>query len=439
MNILYNDYIISKINYYLSRNNDIKYIMNEDNLINDIINIVLFSIEFLYYYIINNNDIILELIYDDIDTELFNINHENLYENFIANSFINNLYNINNELCEEIILVCNKVSLDMFYKYIMPKRSYKKTYITDISNKEKLKNTIQNLKLVKQPDQRTDEWYTFRNSVLTASNIYKIFQSQSSQSQLIIEKSEPLDLTKFQNINILSPMHWGQKYEPVSIMYYEWLNKTKVDEFGCIQHTEYRFLAASPDGIICDPSSTIFGRMLEIKNVVSREINGIPKMEYWIQMQLQMEVCNLNECDFLETKFIEYQDENEFISDNNSNKYKGIIAHFIIENKPYYEYSCFNLNEPQLIEWTNLIMDNEKQDNKELVRFIYWKLEKISLVLVLRNKLWFSSVLPYINNFWDILCSERENGTYKLRKKEKFKKTKLNPVHELGNLCLINL
>jgi hypothetical protein len=91
MNILYNDYIISKINYYLSRNNDIKYIMNEDNLIKDIINIVLFSIEFLYYYIINNNDIILELIYDDIDTELFNINHENLYENFIANSFINNL------------------------------------------------------------------------------------------------------------------------------------------------------------------------------------------------------------------------------------------------------------------------------------------------------------------------------------------------------------
>jgi hypothetical protein len=178
--------------------------------------------------------------------------------------------------------------------------------------------------------------------------------------------------------------------------------------------------------------------MIEIKNVVSREITGIPKMEYWIQMQLQMEVCDLNECDFLETKFIEYQDENEFINDN-TNKFKGIIAHFIIENKPYYEYSCFNLNETDLIDWSNLIMENEKQDNKELVRFIYWKLEKISLVLVLRNKLWFSSVLPYINNFWNILCSERENETYKLRKKEKFKKTKLNPVHELGNLCLINL
>ena len=30
--------------------------------------------------------------------------------------------------------------------------------------------------------------------------------------------------------------------------------------------------------------------MLEIKNPVSREITGIPKEEYWIQMQLQMEM-----------------------------------------------------------------------------------------------------------------------------------------------------
>ena len=27
-----------------------------------------------------------------------------------------------------------------------------------------------------QPEQRSDEWYIFRNSTLTASNIYKIFK-----------------------------------------------------------------------------------------------------------------------------------------------------------------------------------------------------------------------------------------------------------------------
>ena len=40
--------------------------------------------------------------------------------------------------------------------------------------------------------------------------------------------------------------------------------------------------------------------------IVNREIDVIPKKEYWGQMQLQMENCDLDECDFLETKFVEY-------------------------------------------------------------------------------------------------------------------------------------
>ena len=79
----------------------------------------------------------------------------------------------------------------------------------------------------------------------------------------------------------------------------------------------------------------LFGRMLEIKNVVSREITGIPKMEYWIQMQIQMEVCKLNECDFLETKFVEYANYDDFINDHNT-KYKGIILQYLKNEEPYY-------------------------------------------------------------------------------------------------------
>ena len=33
-----------------------------------------------------------------------------------------------------------------------------------------------------------------------------------------------------------------------------------------------------------------------------------------IQMQIQMEVCELNRCDFLETRFIEYDSYDEFIN-----------------------------------------------------------------------------------------------------------------------------
>jgi hypothetical protein len=92
--------------------------------------------------------------------------------------------------------------------------------------------------------------------------------------------------------------------------------KSKVEDFGCIQHPTYKFLGASPDGIIIESSTGRYGRMLEIKNPVSREITGIPKKEYWVQMQLQMEVCNLDDCDFLETKFVEYHDFDSYRDDS---------------------------------------------------------------------------------------------------------------------------
>ena len=52
---------------------------------------------------------------------------------------------------------------------------------------------------------------------------------------------------------------------------------------------------------------------------------------------------------------------------------------------------------------------------------IYWKLETISCVLVLRNKYWFCTVLPYIQDFWDRLCYEKDTEKYKerIRKKRK--------------------
>jgi putative phage-type endonuclease len=276
-----------------------------------------------------------------------------------------------------------------------------------------------------QAEQRSDEWYIFRRSTLTASNIYKIFQSDYSQSQLIVEKSEPIDVNKFKVTNLSSPLHWGQKYEPVSLLYYEHINNTKVSQFGCIPHAKYSYIAASPDGIICDESSELYGRMIEIKNVVSREINSIPKMEYWIQMQLQMEVCNLNECDFLETKFTEYLSEEEYLEDVSSNCYRGFIMQFYNNGEVYYEYPPFTLNaihSNEYVSWTNAQLI--KNSSKNYVSNIYWKLEVVSCILVLRNNLWFKNALPYIEIFWNNLVVERDSGAYKerLSAKQKLKR-----------------
>ena len=82
-------------------------------------------------------------------------------------------------------------------------------------------------------------------------------------------------------------------------MHYEKDFNTKVGEFGCIKHEKIKFLRASPDGINIDPTNLRYGRLVEVKNPTSRQLDGIPEKAYWVQMQIQMEVWDLDECDFL--------------------------------------------------------------------------------------------------------------------------------------------
>jgi putative phage-type endonuclease len=382
--------------------------------------------------LINTN--LMQLIYNDLYDEVQETTYNIYYSQFIEEPNALRLFNINETAAKDLLYNSIKICQKLVFKFYIPRRSYDKTYIIKDScnqsinltiNFNKIRNQLNYLKNIVQAEQRSDEWYIFRRSTLTASNIYKIFQSDYSQSQLIIEKSEPIDVNKFKVTNLSSPLHWGQKYEPVSLLYYEHINNTKVSQFGCIPHANYSYIAASPDGIICDESSELYGRMIEIKNVVSREINSIPKMEYWIQMQLQMEVCNLNECDFLETKFTEYLSEEEYLEDVSSSCYRGFIMQFYNNGEVYYEYPPFTLNAIHSNEynsWTNAQLI--KNSSKNYVSNIYWKLEVVSCILVLRNNLWFKNALPYIEIFWNNLVVERDSGAYKerLSAKQKLKR-----------------
>ena len=420
----YNHYIIYLLNKY-------KIIdllcLNNNHIMEYYQELLLNIIEFMLNYVNSN---LLQTMYYDLYDEIYEETNEVFYTQLIENNLLASFFNIDKDVSSLLLHLTIELCQNLVFKFYIPKRSYNKTYIRKITtNHNKIKATLFKLQNIPQPEQRTPEWYVFRNSTLTASNIYKIFMSESTQSQLILEKCCPSDPSKYKNNNLNSPMHWGQKYERVSILYYEHINNTKVSEFGCIPHRNYSYIAASPDGIICDENSNIYGRMLEIKNVVSREINGIPKTEYWIQMQIQMEVCDLNECDFLETKFLEYCDIDEYkedyITNISSNIHCGFIMQFSINNEDvHYEYPPFNLHNIESDEyndWTNLML--EKNKDNSYVRNIYWKLETISCVLVLRNKLWFKYIQPYIETFWNALVSEKNDGSYanRINSKQKAK------------------
>lgn len=357
------------------------------------------------------------------------------------------IYDIDNESSEDFkeeLTVIIKYAFKLFHRLVVPIRSFKRTFIRKLPNLEKISSTINYLKGKPQPQQKTEEWYKFRNNTLTASNIWKAFGTPSMVNQLIYEKCNPSNSMKFSN-SINTPMHWGNKYEPLSIMVYEKKYKTRIGEFGCILHDKYDFIAASPDGINIESSSKRYGRMLEIKNIVNREINGIPKLEYWIQMQIQMEVCNLNECDFLETRFVEYESKENFDTDGtfnytHNNKLKGIIMMFNKHDSPLYIYPPLKLTKEALEKWEEETM--EKNNDLVWIKNIYWKLEEISCVLVLINKEWFKQAVQVLNDVWNTIKREKIEGyehRTPRRKTTLSKKSINNEEIEIKNICLIDV
>jgi putative phage-type endonuclease len=336
-------------------------------------------------------------------------------------------------------------AFNIFITIFHPERSIENNIINIKENNQheinEIEYKIQGLRETPQPVQRTPEWYQFRWNLITASNAWKAFESQSAINQLIYEKCQPLksfddngDDEKMVNTN--SPMHWGQKFEPLSVMIYEDMYNSKVEDFGCIKHPTYNFLGASPDGIIIESSTGRYGRMLEIKNPVSREITGVPKKEYWVQMQLQMEVCDLDECDFLETKFVEYPDYDSYQNDSATanNLYKGTVIYFHTkERKPFYLYKPLNLHLAEDIskwEEENIEKYESEPFNYSFLKFIYWKLDKLSCVLVLRNKDWFKNNIGQLEKVWKTIEAERVTGFEHRAPVKKQKKEPFNPFFE---------
>jgi putative phage-type endonuclease len=335
------------------------------------------------------------------------------------------------ELTEEDIANLIEDALEIFLTTIydgrgkQPSDDEMKTTLSAFKTDE-LEMKINYLRSLPQPVQRTAEWYAFRHGLITASNAYKAFEGASTVNQLIYEKCHPLkplssgSTTEDKVVNVNSPLHWGQKYEPLSVLVYEDLYGTIVEDFGCIQHPKYTFLGASPDGINVSKDSPLYGRMLEIKNVVNREITGIPKKEYWIQTQLQMEVCDLDECDFLETKFVEYENSTEFEEDDDGtktnrtkkNELKGMILYFSTpEGKPFYVYKDIRLiNQEDVEKWEISTIEESEALNRSWIKTIYWKLETLSCVLIQRNHQWFSDNIQQIQNVWSIIERERVTG-----------------------------
>ena len=340
---------------------------------------------------------------------------------FIDPKFINKLYQ--NDF--------DKVEFDNnVYSWLTKYDKHRSEPTYTYYEKLNLETKINSLIEMPQPNQRTPEWFELRQNHLTGTSISNIFDTPSSLNRLIFEKCKPIDLNKYKPSLSENSLTWGHKYEPLTAMLYEKYNNTKISDFGCIKHPFYNFLAASPDGIVTGENN--YGRMIEIKNVVSRIIDGIPIKDYYIQMQIQMEVCDLNECDFIETKFTELENREEYNRETNE---KGIIVVFV-KNCEEFLYEYMPLNTENYEEWIDkILLKYESVQNIEWFKYIYWKLDVYSCVLVKRRKEWFNYAIDKIKNTWEIILKEKDTDEYlKRAPKKRIKKDMvLNEMDEIVN------
>ena len=219
--------------------------------------------------------------------------------------------------------------------------------------------------------QNDNSWLNERKKLITATDISSILDSNpfKSKRELLLEKCYVNVDSKFTNNNIYNnnAVEWGNKYEDVARNLYEELTKQKVFTTGLLKHDKIDYLGASPDGIVFKKNEysnytknriinddniinkELFNKLVEFKCPFKRVFKKVP-VYYWIQVQIQMEVCNLNECDLFMCKFDEYENFSSYANDVLHKKGK-----LTYKNKDYYwklsDFKIFNIKRDS--KWFN--------------------------------------------------------------------------------------
>lgn len=358
----------------------------------------------------------------------------------------NNTLNMKNEDSQENINDVNNI-INEYKKMIEINNA---NTDDDVSSKDMLKKfeKFKELRQIESPKQRSEEWFKLRESAITASDGASAIGQNKYEAKInfIFKKCGLLDFVV--NANCYN----GTKYEQIATMIYEKRHDVRIDEFGLMKHPKLDFLAASPDGI-CNGykydgvhKSNKIGRMLEIKCPTTRTIQkkgniigDICPLYYWIQIQQQLECCDLDECDFWQCKILEYSTRDEFIEDTNkeipylSNEFgmeKGCIIQLLPKNEfkkintdyqynnTVYQYAKF-LYPPKIeMSPTDIDLWIAETISKTIVlehndyildRVIFWKLQNYNNTTIQRDNQWFKNNLPLYKDIWDKVLFFREN------------------------------
>lgn len=250
-----------------------------------------------------------------------------------------------------------------------------------------------------QVEQRTPEWYQETRNMITASEVATVFKSGRTRGQLVMSKASPPAERFIASLAVpkasTGPMDWGVRYEPVVKEFLENSLKAKIHDLGRIRHRTNPKIAASPDGLIVasEKAPELVGRLVEIKCPSTRVIkDGEIPFEYWCQMQLQMEVCGVDACEFVEAKFVEELPPGADAPGADAPGAEPLATGFISlitkdDVNKYLYHSTATASPATADEWT-------------LLETYPWYLIKLRRVTVPRDVNWFAQSQPAFEQFW---------------------------------------
>lgn len=285
------------------------------------------------------------------------------------------------------------ITNELFQKYSSSKVTY-----------EQRKKIVEGIFEKHQVEQRSEKWYEDMQHMITASEFSKLFESPRTRGQMVLSKVQPPE--KRSNIlakptEFLSPMDWGIRFEPVIRKHLEELWKCNIYECGRLKHPDNIPLGASPDGIITklNEIEDRYGRLVEIKCPYSREVGKKIPFDYWCQMQIQMEVTNLNECEYVEVEIKSNSPKNMNVKFDESSK---IETMYLLNKEDTYIYSYDEEGK-----------DNLLKHNYILVETIQYTIHKVHNVLVKRDVKWYESTKLIQEEFWNDV-KKAEEGKFVL-------------------------
>ena len=267
---------------------------------------------------------------------------------------------------------------------------------------EERKEKVRAIQTAPQIPQRSEEWYRQFGKVLTASEFSALMTQNKRRRDLVMSKARPVQeqQTNYRTACPTSEMTaigWGIRFEPVVKQLLEYRDKCKIFEPGRLNHPTNTHLAASPDGVIesaLDVSHV--GRLVEIKCPYSRTIGSEIPSDYWIQMQIQMEVTDVDECEYIEVDLLSTRAKQEESSlDLSGTTYQGfvyLLKQRVDDDQPFeykYLYGDIGSNEmPPL------------PDGFDCIEIIPWGLKSWHRKLVHRDRAWYTGTLAWQEAFW---------------------------------------